>query len=399
LGRTRKRAFTGLAARTILVAVMAVVAAAGSWAFDITNTVFVDFTNEAGVAQPPITSSAVFSVESVISLVKSASRTTAMTGDVVEYALVVANVGSVKALGVVVVDSLPGLLAYVPASASPGPTTALKGPPELLAWSVGDLDIGQSAFISYAVAVGDPGGGATTAVNLAMAKFTAQGATSESLMPASCSLTVSPAGTPPSNAVSVVVSVYDPTGRLVRVVGSLMAAAAEGSIGLADGSDVARPGEGDPVRFRLSDGTVVSWDGLDSGGNPAPNGSYTVRAVSRLPDGREKAVWAGFTLFRPYKSLIVNAILVPNPATSVAWVGFSLASTTAEVRVRVYNVAGELIVEGLLPGTARAFRWDLRNRQGVRVADGLYVIAVEAADAATGRRDRRILKLAVGGGG
>ena len=384
--------------RAILVAVMAVVAAAGSWAFDITNTAFVDFTNEAGVAQPPITSSAVFSVENVIALVKSADRTTAMMGDVANFTLVVANVGSVTAFSIVVVDSLPGLLAYVPASGVPAPATALKGPPELLAWNVGTLDIGKSAFISYSVMAGDPGMAATAVANSAMATFTDQGGKAAPPVPATVTVTVNPKEGQPVKDVRVVVSVYDSTGRLVRVISTFQAAQAEGGITLADGSGIARPGDGEPVLFRVSEGTVVPWDGRDSGGALAPNGAYTIRAVSTMPDGREKQAWATFTLFRPYKSLIVAALLVPNPASSVAWVGFSLASTTATVRVKVYNVAGELLLEGTLPGTARFFKWDLRNRQGSRVADGLYVIALEAEDSATGRRDRKMLKLAVGGG-
>ena len=393
-----RRAFCGLSPGALLVAALAAVVAAGSWAFDITNTAFVDYTNEAGVAQPPATSSAVFSVENVIALMKSADRGAAKPGETVYFTLVVTNTSVVTAFNIVVVDTLPGLLAYVPASGSPALATALKGPPELLAWNVGTLDIGKSAFLSYAVVAGDPGPASFGAANEAMALYKDFSGTPAPPVRATVTVTVNPKGGQPARDVQVVVSVYDSTGRLVRVVGSLMAAQAAGGISLADGSGIAKPGDGEAIVFRLSDGTVLRWDGFDSGGALAPNGAYTVRVVSRIPGGQEKTAWATFTLFRPYKSLIVTALLVPNPASSVAWVAFSLASTTATVRVKVYTVAGELLLEGELPGTARAFRWDLRNRQGSRVSDGLYVIVLEAEDRAMGRRDRRILKLAVGGG-
>jgi hypothetical protein len=93
--------------------------------------------------------------------------------------------------------------------------------------------------------------------------------------------------------------------------------------------------------------------------------------------------------------VIETATMVPNPADEAAWVSFRLADTTGAVDLKIYNVAGELVFKGELPGTARSYRWDLRNRSGTRVAAGLYVIVLEATDATGVRKDRMIMKLAV----
>jgi flagellar hook assembly protein FlgD len=145
----------------------------------------------------------------------------------------------------------------------------------------------------------------------------------------------------------------------------------------------------------LSDGTRLRWDGRDAGGALVPNGSYIVRVTSRLPDGRERVSSAVVAVSRAYVRVIEEGVLVPNPAAEAVWISYRLADAAANLEVRIYTVAGELVYKGNSPGTARSFRWDLRNRNGERVADGLYVIELRATDPATGLPDRRILKLAV----
>lgn len=99
--------------------------------------------------------------------------------------------------------------------------------------------------------------------------------------------------------------------------------------------------------------------------------------------------------FRPYEKIIEYAILVPNPANEVVWISYRLAATFGDVKVRIYAVSGEHIYTGSAPGTMTSFKWDLRNSRGTRVAQGLYVVVLEAGDSWTGKRDRTILKLAV----
>ena len=115
-----------------------------------------------------------------------------------------------------------------------------------------------------------------------------------------------------------------------------------------------------------------------------------------MPNLRSVSVsTASFAYARPYRDVIEAATLVPNPATESVWLSYRLATTAATIDVRIFNVSGELVFKGAAPGTARSYRWDLRNADGRRVTDGLYVVVLEAVDPVTLARDRRVLKLAV----
>jgi len=203
---------------------------------------------------------------------------------------------------------------------------------------------------------------------------------------------------PPGPSNPVVVSIFDSSGRLVRALTAVATAepVTLGSVG--DGAGRASLANGAAVVIVLSDGTRIAWDGRDARGSPVPTGIYTVRLSDSMPDGREEISTATIAVTRPFERVIEAATMVPNPADEAAWLSFRLADTSGTVDVRIYNVAGELVFKAALPGIARSYRWDLRNRSGTRVAAGLYVVVVEAADSTRTRKDRAILKLAVEGG-
>jgi len=218
------------------------------------------------------------------------------------------------------------------------------------------------------------------------------------LLTSSTTFTVTEPGEPvppPPAPNTVVVSIFDTSGRLIRTI--VVTTAAEGitvsSAGNGQGGTALAGGAG--IRIVLSDGTVVVWDGRDAGGLPVPSGLYTVRVSDSNPDGRETVSTATVAVTRPYERVIEAGVVVPNPADEAVWIGFRLADTTGRVEIKIYNIAAELVFSVDAPGTARSYRWDLRNRQGSRVAAGLYVVVVEAAGAMGGRKDRMIMKLAV----
>ncbi len=200
-----------------------------------------------------------------------------------------------------------------------------------------------------------------------------------------------------AKTVRLILSLYDSSGRLVITVLDSMIAAPVGILSVGEGERNLALARGASLSIVLSDGTVVKWDGRDEMGNPVANGIYTVKAVSILPDGRISQATLSFSLTREFEKLIESALLAPNPAKDVAWVGFKLASTLGEVEVKIYTVAGEMVYSAKLPGTAASFKWDLRNAQGSRVGAGLYLVVIEAFDSWSGKHDRRILKLAVEG--
>ena len=202
-------------------------------------------------------------------------------------------------------------------------------------------------------------------------------------------------GVVPVGTVHLTVVVTDKSGRVVKVLADRMTVSSVDAVTVADGSEYLSMKVGDSVSIKLSDGTVVFWDAKTAGGAPVPNGFYTITVTSVLPGGQVKKAAETFALVREYEELIISARFVPNPAREGVWLSFSLASPLADMTVRIYNVAGELVWKTGVTGASASFKWDLKNRQGVRVVPGLYIAALDARDPATGMKSRKLLRLAV----
>lgn len=200
---------------------------------------------------------------------------------------------------------------------------------------------------------------------------------------------------PPEGPIHIVVTVTDATGRQVRVLLDSSRGSHVTSVVAGEGREAMAAKTGDGMVIELSDGTRLVWDTRDSGGRAVPNGFYTVRVVSTGPDGKMRVATDTIALVRPYEKLLASARLVPNPAREGVWLAWTTASPLAEVSIRVYNLAGELVFkEGMQAGTA-SYRWNLRNRQGTRVVSGLYIVVFEARDPLMNRTDRRLVRLGV----
>jgi uncharacterized repeat protein (TIGR01451 family) len=93
-----------------------------------------------------------------LSVVKTASAETVRVGEVFTYTLVVANAGPDAATGVMLVDTLPGLVTFV--SASEGCTEALG----VVTCDIGDLAVEGSVTVTITVTAADTGIVTNTAV-------------------------------------------------------------------------------------------------------------------------------------------------------------------------------------------------------------------------------------------
>jgi uncharacterized repeat protein (TIGR01451 family) len=100
-----------------------------------------------------------------LTIVKTASATSAEPGDSVGYTITVHNTGEAAYSGAAFTDSLAGLLDdadYAGDAAASVGTVGYASP--VLSWS-GDLAVGQSATITYSVVVRDPASGDKSMVN------------------------------------------------------------------------------------------------------------------------------------------------------------------------------------------------------------------------------------------
>jgi len=157
------------------------------------------------------------------------------------------------------------------------------------------------------------------------------------------------------------------------------------------------------------------------------NGVYVVQVISTDPAGERTISTADVTVSHATLDLVTNVQAVPNPVSGALlsapgsqariWVAYNVGtSALAGLHVKIYNVAGEVVrtfeaadqalsqagadplgtksgscTTAACPGT---FAWDGKNQLNTVCAPGLYVIVVDAFDAA-GNIQRTIVKIAI----
>ncbi|MBM3237752.1 T9SS type A sorting domain-containing protein [Candidatus Poribacteria bacterium] len=83
----------------------------------------------------------------------------------------------------------------------------------------------------------------------------------------------------------------------------------------------------------------------------------------------------------------------PNPFNPETWIPYQIREP-AEVVIRIYNAAGQLVrtlnlrqcAAGFYLGRTRAAYWDGHNDAGEKVASGIYFYQLQAGDFSSTRR-------------
>lgn len=174
--------------------------------------------------------------------------------------------------------------------------------------------------------------------------------------------------------------VYDSSGMLLRTQG--LAAAPSAITAFSAGSNPWDPSQG---ALALSSGNwSSSFDGKDSNGDFLAAGSYLLELGSSGGGGTQRAT-LNITVLRS-QNLVSSAMAWPNPAPRGATaLDFGWAPMSQDVECRIYNQAGELMLElGLLHGGKG--HWELKN-----ASDGVYFVALKIP----GERRPRLLKVAL----
>lgn len=181
-------------------------------------------------------------------------------------------------------------------------------------------------------------------------------------------------------AISVTIRIYDSAGNLLRQMNGGAASAAVGALSL--GHEPWDPSQG---ALAITGGAwSSSYDGKDSQGAYLASGSYLIE-VESAGSGTQQKSFKKFTVLRTRPEM-VSAYAWPNPAgKNISFVTVSWTPSTQEIEGRIYNQAGELMLDwGLLRGGQ--IRWELKN-----AASGVYFVALRIP----GERQPRMIKLAV----
>ena len=146
------------------------------------------------------------------------------------------------------------------------------------------------------------------------------------------------------------------------------------------------------VRILLGDTHEVVWTGRDLNGSIVANGEYIIE-VRVLAEGEEIVVTRTVTVLHGELTVLTGINAWPNPVIGEDSMRISTrGGDTIALRVKIYNLAGELLRTLNAPGDS--VEWDLHAGARTQVADGVYIALVEALDA-SGVRDTRTVRIVV----
>jgi hypothetical protein len=136
------------------------------------------------------------------------------------------------------------------------------------------------------------------------------------------------------------------------------------------------------------------WNGTDENKKFVSSGQYFVQTICTDSQNQRTVVTKPLTVMRAKVQIISGVRLSPNPAHDHVNVWVTTRIEGADVRVRAYSLAGELVSK-LDFSNADMAVWNLTNNRGEALASGVYLVVIVASDPQSGLSERQILKLAV----
>ena len=122
------------------------------------------------------------------------------------------------------------------------------------------------------------------------------------------------------------------------------------------------------VQVPVAGGTGTPLTGSeDPNGTPSDPGMKLPGHASLAASGSETAGTVEFLAYRP----------MPNPFRSGMRMAYSVAGPAQRVNIRVVDVAGRVVrtlVDAMEPAGSHVTSWDGRDRDGVKMRNGIYFI-------------------------
>jgi len=193
-------------------------------------------------------------------------------------------------------------------------------------------------------------------------------------------------------------SIYNSAGELVRRIKQPGPANSAISLGI---DDVVYVGKGEEVLINYAEGETLVWDGKNEFGYMVGSGVYEMSIEVLTDDGFKVTASKSVTILNESGSedILGDISVVPNPVVvtetlirnmELRWTG----SFDGQVRVRIFNMSGELVRELFGSGRDPGISWDMRTVGGSNAAGGLYIAVLEAKKD-TGETERKIAKIAL----
>ncbi len=170
--------------------------------------------------------------------------------------------------------------------------------------------------------------------------------------------------------------------------------------------DIIYLNQGQKFNFNLGGTNFISWDGKTGQGKIIENGIYEIQVEIRTSKGVEKIASKTVTIFvidgekvliDPEDSRMFPKVY-PNPVVLETEEGEQIIewykACPGEIKIRIYNIAGELVNEIKGGLNSKYVKWDLKTKNGSSVSSGIYIIVLQAKKA-TGEKETKIIKSSV----
>ncbi len=238
-----------------------------------------------------------------IQMGKQVSKTTAQSGDILNYTIGVTVLGNIVT-GVIVTDTLPANVSFVSLGAVGAGSATFNAALSLIGWTLPSPLSPGAYSLSYSTQVNPLVAGGTEIVNGALLNCLGLA------NPLASSVTVKVTGN-----YTIRVGVYNEAGELIKQLLLKQYSNGINSIDLKGGPITSLNGPNNMISIYHDGNLLRTWDGSDINGNPVSNGVYNIKMDS------------------------IDAFGVVTTVTQQAMVSRNLA----RVSVNVYNEAGEIV--------------------------------------------------------
>jgi flagellar hook assembly protein FlgD len=169
------------------------------------------------------------------------------------------------------------------------------------------------------------------------------------------------------------VEIYNSAGELVKKLDLPKGKAGSTGLGLSLSSPSISSGKG----LTITAGSLsVTWDGMDDQGDLVQSGQYVVKLTRTSGQGQVEVFTEAVTVLDAQQNSLSDAKVVPNPSAGsgpITVVLVSGPSTSLNVHVEIYDLAGELVANLDNGGNASSISWDPG-----KASSGIYVIRLKA---------------------
>jgi len=185
------------------------------------------------------------------------------------------------------------------------------------------------------------------------------------------------------------INIYNSAGEIVQSIAAPYDGSSEISLNLISNTgnnSVFVVGNGNqPMTITYTASNFITWNGTDTQGNYVSSGVYEVQLVVKTEQGLKVVASKTITILNQPNNSILNGLKsYPNPYVGdgttpqlmIAWT----PGTQGAIRIKIYNIAGELV--RTLTGDLNLgyVNWDLRATGGQKVSSGTYICVAEGVD-------------------